>query len=182
MLFCDPSEFAIEAMIEPDLEVPSLPWGRMCLRIGKLTLGDYAESHCGLGQAYSHLKELAALQSRLWDDSFKAMSLEQIYDTVNDAIYTDDDSTLEQIETDLQRYADFDFCTNWGEQFDGYSAVIVSPNEATLAVLHRPINDQSLSIQRSSNFVQAHCSHEAFTSAVEAFAIWYDSEEERLSA
>ena len=34
MIFGDPSEFAIEAMTEPELVAPTQPWGRMCIRAG----------------------------------------------------------------------------------------------------------------------------------------------------
>lgn len=125
MIFGDPKDFAIEVMTEPHLIAPSNVWGRMCVHIGDLTLGDFSDENCGLYGAYCGFKELLNSRTRLWDDSFDGLSREQIHDLVRNAIYGEDDRTLSAILADSQRYRRFDFLTNWDEQFDGFASVII---------------------------------------------------------
>jgi len=58
VIFGDKLEFAIEAMIEPELVVPSHVWGRMCFWVNGFSYGDIRNAHCGLYQCAKHLSKL----------------------------------------------------------------------------------------------------------------------------
>lgn len=180
MLIGDPNNFAIEAMVEPELKAPSAVWGRMCIHIGDVVLGDWTEPFCGLGPAYEHFRWHARQCERLWLDSFDEMTSEEIHDTVRHAIYGDDERTIEQIKRDSLTYGRFDFLTNWGEQFDGYASVIVSPTPDTMMILHRPYLDVGAPRKLPQEFVVARCSRDAFTTASLGFVDWFDRKAEEL--
>jgi len=179
-MFGDPDTFAIEAMTEPHLIAPSAVWGRMCLRIGTFVLGDISDEHCGLFGAYCGFKELVTDETRLWDDSFTGLNLEQIHDCVRVAIYGDDDHSMEVIMEDLRRYKRFDFLTNWGEQFDGFASVIVQTDDVTTSILHRP-HSAFARMRDPGPFVVATCRTVEFRAACDAFVRWFDSEAARLT-
>ena len=174
MLIGDATDFAIEVMVEPDLKVPSSVWGRMCVHIAQTTLGDFNEKFCALYPAYEAFEWHAKHPDRLWDTRFDGMAPEEVYNTVHHAIYGDNDRTMEQIQRDSCRYGKFDFLTNWGEQFDGFSAVIVSPTPDTMMVLHRPYVELNSPRRLPSDFVVAHCSRSGFVSVAAAFVDWFD--------
>ena len=181
MLFGDPSNFAIEVMAEPELVAPSTVWGRMCIHIGEVILGDYNDPHCGLYDAYCEFGWHLNRVEPLWDQAFDGLSLEQIHDTVANAIYGDDDRTNEQIQQDSIRYRHFDFLTNWGEQFDGYSSVIVASNDETITILHRPYSDNPRR-RIETEFVVAECTRTGFIDTVRQFVYWFDAETKRLTS
>lgn len=175
MLFGDPNDFAIEAMVEPDLKIPSAVWGRMCLHIGNIVLGDFTNTYCALFPAYGHFQWHAQRDDPLWLDAFNEMTPREIHDTVSHALYGDDNRTLDQMRQDSLLYGRFDFLTNWGDQFDGYSSVIVSPTPDVMMLLHRPYVDPSSSRRLPHEFVIAHCSRAAFIKASIGFVDWFDS-------
>lgn len=179
MIFGTPDDFAIEAMTEPHLVAPSQVWGRICVHIGPTVLGDFADEHCGLYCAYRGFKELISNPTRLWDESFDGLSNEQIHDLVREAIYGDDDQSIDAMLVDARRYGRFDFLTNWGSPFDGFGSVIVQGDNRTTTVLHRP--HSAWGRQREPGpFVIATCSTSGFQSACEAFVEWFDLEAARL--
>lgn len=180
MLIGDRSDFAIEVMVEPDLTIPSAVWGRMCVHIAGKTLGDFTDSFCALYPAYGHFDWHAKHRDRLWEASFDAMTPEEIHDTVRNAVYGDDDRTMDQILRDSRRYSKFDFLTNWGEQFDGYSSVIVSPAPEIMMVLHRPYARPESARLLPMDFFVAKCSRLGFINASLGFVKWFDRESERL--
>ena len=180
MIFGNPEDFAIEAMTEPHLVAPSAVWGRMCVHIGSVVLGDFSDEHCGLYSAYCGFKELLAMKTRLWDESFDGLSHEQIHDFVRSAIYGDDDREMASILSDSQRYRRFDFLTNWDEQFDGFASVIVQENDAITTILHRP--HSAYARQRDPGpFVVAICSTIGFRNVCTDLVDWFDREAARLT-
>jgi len=181
MLFGDANDFAIEATVEPELEAPSAVWGRMCIHIGDMTLGDFDDHYCALYPAYGHFEWHAKRTDKLWDDIFTGMLPEQIHDTVRHAIYGDDDRTLEEIRRDSRRFADFDFLTNGGEQFEGYASVIASPSSDTIMVIHRPHVRPDSPRRLPGDFVIANCSRSGFIRASELFVQWFHQQTKRLT-
>ena len=173
MLIGAPKDFAIEVMVEPDHTAPSAVRGRMCVHVAEYTLGDFDNPYCGLGPAYRAFKRHTKNRDRLWDTTFDEMKPEEIRDTVHDALYRDDDRTMDQIKRR------FDFLTNWGEQFDGYSSVIVSPTPDTKMILHRPHAAPDY-LCRFPNLVVACCSRSGFLNASEGFVDWFERESKRL--
>lgn len=180
MMFGDPTDVAIEAMTEPHLVAPSAVWGRMCLHIGDVVLGDFSHSHCSLYGAYCEFKELLDIPRPLWDESFDGLSHEQIHDLVRNAIYGDDERSMEAILADLQRYRNFDFLTNWGEQFDGFASVIIQEDDQTTTIMHRP-HSAWANQSPPGPFVVAICSTIGFRNACSGLIEWFDSEAARLT-
>lgn len=179
MIFGNLNDFAIEAMTEPDLVAPSHVWGRMCVRIGPVVLGDITDEHCGLYGAYCGFKKLLENDIRLWDESFDGLTREQIHDLVRNAIYGDDDRSMESIVADSLRYRRFDFLTNWDEQFDGFGSVIIQEDERTTTVLHRP--HSAFARKRDpGEFVAATFSTMGFRNSCVGFIKWYEGEATRL--
>lgn len=181
MMFGDPSDFAIEALIEPHLVAPSNVWGRICVHIGPVILGDITDEHCGLFGAYCGFKELVTDEPRLWDDSFAGLSFEQIHDLVRNAIYGDDERSMEAIVADAQRYQRFDFLTNWDEPFDGFASVILQQDDTTTTIMHRPHSAWGRT-RDPGPFLVASCRTTGFRAACAAFVQWYDEQSERLKA
>ncbi|WP_231743950.1 hypothetical protein [Stieleria neptunia] len=180
MFFGNPEDFAIEAMTEPHLIAPSAVWGRMCVHIGPVILGDFSDEHCGLYGAYCGFKELLNRKTRLWDASFDGLAREQIHDLVRNAIYGDDDRPMAAVLADSQRYRQFDFLTNWDEQFDGFASVIIQENATTTTILHRP--HSAFARQREpGSFVVAICSTIGFRNACAGLVEWFDREAARLT-
>ncbi|MCC9603751.1 hypothetical protein LOC67_24640 [Stieleria sp. JC731] len=180
MLIGDSTDFAIEVMVEPALKVPSAVWGRMCVHVGGTTLGDFSDQYCALYPAYGNFDWHAKRVDRLWDTVFNGMTPEEIHDTVRHAIYGDDDRTMDEIQRDSRRFSPFDFLTNWGEQFDGYSSVIVAPAPETVMVLHRPYVQLDSPRRLPDDFLAASCSRDGFCRAAREFVAWFDHEAKRL--
>lgn len=133
----DTNDFAIEVMVEPDLKAPSAVWGRMCVHIGT-TLGTIEDAFCALLPARDHFAWHVSRPGRLWDSLSDPLSPGEIHDTVRYALYGEGGRTAEEVHRDWEKFAAFDFLTNWGEQFDGFGSVIDAPDEHTIIILHRP--------------------------------------------
>lgn len=172
MISGDPADFAIEAMTEPELVRPSQVWGRMCLRIGNTTLGDYDDPHCGLHGAYSGFKELADGILNLWDSDFNSLDDSQIFDLLNQSLYGDDDRSLAELQRDWCRFGRFIFLTNWDEPFDHHKAFIACRNSEDVLILYELPNCSRGSVSVTPA---------AFVNATHEFLAWYDSEAKRLS-
>jgi hypothetical protein len=78
MLFGDPSDFAIEADVEPSLTPPSSVWGHMCIWCRGFALGRLEErycalyhSHCSFEWVATHLEELWTPELAAFDDAGK---------------------------------------------------------------------------------------------------------------
>ena len=46
MIFGNKKDFAIQAIIEPNLKPPSSVWGRFSVWVENVSIGDYNEEHC----------------------------------------------------------------------------------------------------------------------------------------
>ncbi|MDV6031734.1 MAG: hypothetical protein F9B45_16910 [Phycisphaera sp. RhM] len=148
----------------------------MCIHIGDLTLGNFAEEHCALYSSYRHFESLISGTSPLWDTSFNGLTLEQIHDKVRDAIYGDGWTS-----NNARRYARYDFLANWGEHFDWYSSVIVQQTWDTVTILFRPDPRAPLHRRMSNGFRVATCSFDGFRDSATKFVDWFESETKRLS-
>lgn len=180
MLFGDPAEFAIEVLVESTLPVPTGQWGRMCLHFAGVRFGDFEIPCCRLSEAFSHLDCFARTQSLLWDPAFDGKTPEQIHDLVRSALYGVDDRPLAAPGRDSRHFARFDFLTNWGEQFDGYESVIVSPDPESVMVLHRPGAGSASRWRLPGDFVVAKCLRSVAIDVSRRSVAWYELECERL--
>jgi len=176
MIFGNKSDFAIEAMIEPYLEPPSEPWGRLCIWVAGNQIGNYSDPHCGLYSCYVGFREKCELLDSLWIDLFQSLRDQEIWNFLDSALYgyhgnieLDDERTLEQMRNDSEELSRFDFVTQWGEMFDrGGKAFILRLPSGLLKIL-------SYDYQRDT--VTPHiCSAKSFCRAAEGFTKWYSNQ------
>jgi hypothetical protein len=177
MIFGNRNDFAIEAMVEPDLAPPSRPWGRLCVWVAGHRIGNYDEPHCGLGGPCAHFKETCGELNDLWDDEFANMADVELWNFLDGLLYgyhgnvelDDDLRSMDEILQDSSRYSKFNFLTNWGEMFDrgGKSFILKQPG-GMLKVLNFDYEKNS-----ANAYV---CSEFSFRLAIKDFAAWYDGQ------
>jgi hypothetical protein len=181
MMFGNPSEFAIEAMIEPDLVPPTTPWGRMRIWCQNVSMGNIEDEHCGLDHAFDSLNEIAKNIDSYWLDEFASMEPIEIIDLLDGALFgwhgdveLEDDRSLDEIRIDVSRYGRFSFLTNWGEQFDGIDKpFILCPPTGAVHIISRYFSSES-------NFTLLTTRHE-FCSVVFESMSWFNQQRQALS-
>src|SRR5687767_15318563 len=113
MLFGDPNSFAVEIHHEPG--APKWKgFGRMCLHMQGVTIGNPLEAHCSLFHAVDRIAEVATNLAEQWDERFTERTGEEIFAWLDAILYSGE---IEASEDEVDR---FDFLTNTGEQFDGF--------------------------------------------------------------
>ena len=160
MIFGEPTDFAIEAYHEPS----GPEWGgfgRMCIAIQGIRLGDIRENHCSLFHATDRLRKAYPTIEALWDESFSGLSDAQIFAALDQALYLADVS-------DWERYGRFDFLTNTGEQFDDSKTYIVCRPDGRVHIIYYRFRDDTLG--------SASCSARSFRSAAESFVCWFEEQ------
>jgi hypothetical protein len=178
MLFGSRQTFAIEAIVEPDLRIPSAVWGRMQVWCQGDSIGDFNERHCALYSSYMGFKSLQRSLSSLWLQEFEDLSDTAMWNHFDGLLYgyhgdveLKDERTSEQVRSDSARYRRFDFLTNWGEQFDrGGKSFIVCTPDGSVRIYNRSLPG---SIRREASLPDV-------LFAIEHFIQWFDSEFERL--
>ncbi len=182
MTFGDPSEFAIEADVEPGLMPGSAVWGHMCVWCRRLALGKIDERHCGLYPSYHSFKWLAEHLDELWTPELAAFSDAGKWNFLKTLLYgyqgdidlgEHDRRTREEMRLDWTEYGRFDFLTNWGEQFDGgFASFLFRPPGGDVHILSRafPAN-VGLCVRVSAK---------AFLTAATGFIDWFEQQERRL--
>jgi hypothetical protein len=159
MRFGDPKEFAIDAYHEPSGS-EWVGFGRMCIHVDSIPLGNLAEEHCSLFHAVDRFRELSGAVATLWDDSFAGLSDSQIFAVIDDALYIGSEPRWE-------RYGRFDFLTGTGEQFDDHKAFIVYPPDRRIHILWQ---------SRDGTFASGVCSSATFRGVAESFVNWFDEQ------
>jgi len=89
MIFGDKTDFAIEAMIEPNLVPPSHPWGRLCIWVEGTQIGDFEDPHCSLWTCFKSFQGKCDELSELWIDKFQNMSDTEIWNFLDSRLYGD---------------------------------------------------------------------------------------------
>lgn len=176
MRFGSTSTFAIDAMVEPDIQPPSAVWGRMRVWCDGVALGDYDEPHCALYGAYTGFKVTLSELRSLWEPEFDTLSDHALMNHLDALLYgyhgdvrLDDHRSQEQCENDRYHYGRYDFLTNWGEQFDrGGKSFITCKANGRVQILN-PKTGKTLSAPV-----------EEVEKAIDAFLRWFDEEAERL--
>ncbi|MES2072012.1 MAG: hypothetical protein V4488_16770 [Pseudomonadota bacterium] len=181
MLFGLPTAFAIEAISEPTLKIPSAVWGRMQIWCQGVALGDFSSEHCGLYDAYDGFKSLETTLLKLWRQDFEGISELEILNLLDERLYgyhgdveIEDSRTVDECRRDWTEYGHFNFLTNWGEQFDqsGKSFILCRP-EGRVQILNRSLPAQcGIVIEAPLLTAKA---------AMRDFIKWFESETQRLS-
>ncbi len=182
MIFGNKNDFAIEAMVEPGLQAPSSLWGRMCIWVGGVSIGDIDDPNCGLLPAYDGFREVCNDLNTLWSPKFDSMGDVEIWNFLDGLLYgchgdieVEDDRSLEQMQSDWREFGRFNFLTNWGEMFDrGGKSFLLKIPEGKLRVLnlHLPFNNQ----------IGVNCTEFSFRKASSGFINWHSEQEIALGS
>ena len=172
--FGNASEFAIQAMLEPELKPPSHIWGRMCLWVSGIQLGDYNDGHCGLAQCTSHLNQIVEIIDQLSASVFGDKDDQDIYSFLENASHNSgfDDNA---VENKFMEFHKFRFDYGFAEMFDRepMSFLIKQPT-GTLKLLFKTNNDNKLN---------SHVFNEQlFKKSIERFNGWYDEQSILMSS
>ena len=160
MTFGQASDFAIEAYHEPY----GPEWGgfgRMCIDIQGVRLGDIRENHCSLYAATDRLRTAYPIIDSLWDDSFSGLSDSEIFSALDQALYLSDTS-------DWERFERFDFLTNTGEQFDDSKTYLVCRPGGRVHILYDRFRDVG--------FGSASCRALTFRRVASSYVDWFDEQ------
>lgn len=160
MIFGDTTDFAIEAYHEPS----GPQWGgfgRMCLHVQGMVLGDIRDNHCSLFHATDRIREVAADFESLWDESFTGLSDAEVFALIDREIYSDQGSE------DGRRFWACDFLTNTGEMFD---------DSKTFIIFRRPDRLHILYCLRDDTLGSASCSVSTFRRVANAYVSWFDEQ------
>lgn len=182
MIFGEKTDFAIEAMIEPDLVPPSLPWGRLCIWVAGTQLGDFEDQHCSLYLCYKNFQEKCGQWDQLWLENFRHFSDIEIWNFLDGLLYgyhgnmaLNDNRSLAEITQDCETYSKFGFLTNWGEMFDdGGKSFIVRPPDERIKILNYDYERE-----RVNTYL---CSETSFSKAATEFAAWYAAQSVALNS
>ncbi len=174
MLFGKKNDFAIEAMTEPHLKVPSQPWGRLCVWVAGNEIGDYDDPHCGLYPSYESFNEICGILNELWEIEFEHITDIEIWNYLDELLYgyhgnieINDKRNLNEMCADADKYSKYNFLTNLGEMFDrdGKSFILKTPN-GKLKILNFDYNE---------NIINSYlCNEFSFRSAIKDFSAWYE--------
>jgi hypothetical protein len=160
MIFGDPKDFAIEAYHEP-CGPQNGGFGRMCLHVHGVSLGDICDNHCSLFHATDRIREVAVDVESLWQDSFAGLSDAEVFACIDREIYTD------EAPESGPRCRAYDFLTNTGEMFDGTKTFIIFRPPDRVHILFR---------LRDDTFGSASCSVPTFRRVAEAYASWFEEQ------
>jgi len=160
MIFGDANDFAIEAYHEP--YGPQYGgFGRMCLHVQGIVLGDIRENHCSLFHATDRIREVAADVESLWDQSFTGLSDMEVFELINREIYTDEGTE------NGPRFWGCDFLTGTGEVFD---------DSKTFIIFRRPDRMHILYCLRDDTLGSVSCSVPTFRRVADAYVSWFDEQ------
>lgn len=158
MIFGEPKDFAIEAYHEPS----GPEWagfGRICIVIQGVTLGDIRENHSSLFHAVSRIREVYPVIETFLDESFTGLSDAEIYAAVEHDYRVAENSDWERFR--------FYFLTFVGEPFDGFNIMVVRPPGECVRILYSLPDD---------TFGTAVCSVQSFKHVSESFVQWFDEQ------
>ena len=167
------SDFAIQAMTEPELKPPSAVWGRMCLWVQNTKLGDYNNAHCGLSQCVHHLNEVVELIDQLWDDKFTNKSNKEIFNLLKKAWHEPGFDDF-GVPNGYEQYHKYNISYGFAEMFDseGMFFLLNMPN-VSLKLLYQP--------KGASEIFDFIINKESFISTINKFNSWYVQQENMLA-
>jgi hypothetical protein len=126
MLLGAKEDFAIECVHEPDYpNDKGWVFGRMCVWVRGVELGDLSEPACMLNVTEGHFEDCLNQLDELYDASVNNLPDDAAFRFLDAALYLDDDRTAQQIHADAIRFSKFDFLTNWGESFNNIKAFLL---------------------------------------------------------
>ncbi len=170
MIFGNPSNFAVEALVEPGPEFSSSfggnVAGRMRLLVGGISVGDIDEPSCIPRVFSEHLTELCATSHTLWHPSLSGVPPEMQFQMLDDALFLGGGSP------ELEGCQETIFLTNVSEAFDPIKGFVLSPSPDEIVVLLR-LGEGGPLIHRNIPYVE-------FCNVAAAFAQWVNEQERAL--
>jgi len=152
MVLGNPHVFAIECHHNPLSNDRHWVFGRVCLRFGAWSLGDVTEPTCMLNVTVHCLELLLGRLSSVFDPAVDGLSPRQAFDFLDHVL--DEDSSLEELESNARRFSKFNFLTNGGEAFDdGKSFVLAIDDSIRVLFTHKTGSFHSADIP-SDVFIQ----------------------------
>lgn len=158
MLFGDPTNFAVEIYCDAT-EPRWLGFGRMCVFVGGMRLGNLEEQHCSLFHAVERLAEVARSLTELRDHDFSSSEPEAVFSYLDRALYVGEAIPGKELHR-------FDFLTNTGEPFDHEKSFIYATSQGTLCVVAQ---------RRDGSLASAVCSSSAFEQATAELVLWFNN-------
>lgn len=182
MLFGNPAQFAIEAMLEPGIQPPSSVWGRMQVWCQGVSLGDFTNPCCALYPSYAGFRVMCAVLPTLWRKEFEGLSDLELADKLDLLLYghrgdeyVEDERSTEDCQRDWAEYGQHVFLTNWGEQFDRIGKAFVFSRAPTSVVILVRVEGSAVDVRRLET------TREDFCAVVFEFVRWFDEMAERLA-
>lgn len=170
MIFGNPLNFAVEALVEPGPQFPPSfggnVAGRMRLLVGGVSVGDISEPSCVPRGLSEHLTELCAAAHTLWHPSFAGVQPEELFQMLDEAMFLGDG------EPELKECHGTIFLTNVSEAFDQIKGFALSPSPNEILVLLR--------LGEGGPFVHHNIPYTEFCSVSAAFARWIGEQERTL--
>ena len=170
MIFGNPLNFAVEALVEPGPEYPpsfgSNVAGRFRVLVGGINVGDIGEPSCIPRALSEHLSELCATSSKLWHSSLSGVSPERQFQLLDQALF------LGGGNPELEECQQTIFLTNVSEAFDPVKGFVLSPSPDEIVLLLR--------LEEGSPLICRNIQYAEFSSVTAAFAHWVAEQERAL--
>src|SRR6478609_3116504 len=141
MMIGNQSSFAIECHHEPLPNLTRRVFGRMCLWVGGVALGDIDEPACMLNVTEGVLANKLARLGDLDDPSLHGLSDRETFEFLDRVLYRDYGQSTEQLAEDSKRYFRFDFLTNGGEAFDRTQSFIRTEGDRVVLMFKNDANE-----------------------------------------
>ena len=170
MLFGNPSNFAVEAVVEPGPEYPPSFGrnfaGRMRLVVGGVSVGDISEPSCIPRQLSEHLTEMCAASRTLWHSSLSGATPEKQFQMLDEALF------LGGGKPELEECHMTIFLTNVSEAFDPVKGFVLSPSPDEIVLLLR--------LEEGGPLIHRKIAYAEFSGVTAAFAHWVTEQERTL--
>lgn len=170
MIFGNPSNFAVEAVVEPGPEYPPSfgrnVAGRMRLIVGGVSVGDISEPSCIPRHLSEHLTELCTTSRTLWHSSLSGATPEKQFQMLDEALF------LGGGKPELEGCHETIFLTNVSEAFDPVKGFVLSPSPDEIVLLLR--------LEEGGPLIHRKIPYAEFSGVTAAFAHWVTEQERTL--
>jgi hypothetical protein len=170
MIFGNPLNFAVEALVEPGPEYPPSfgrnVAGRMQLIVGGVSVGDISEPSCVPRHLSEHITELCATSRTLWHSSLSGAPPEKQFQMLDEALF------LGGGNPELEECHETIFLTNVSEAFDLVKGFVLSPSPDEIVLLLR--------LDEGGPLIHRNIPYAEFSSVTAAFAHWVTEQERTL--
>lgn len=170
MIFGNPSDFAVEAVVEPGPEYPPSfglnVGGRMRLIVGGVSVGGISEPSCTPRHLSEHLTELCTTPRKLWHSSLSGATPEKQFQMLDETLFLGGGKPeLEECHAKI-------FLTNVSEAFDPVKGFVLSPSPDEIVLLLR--------LEEGGPLIHHMIAFAEFSGVIAEFAQWVAEQERTL--